>query len=217
MAYVAISQALINETEANINRMKDRERSQLPVPADELKMNHDDPLAIQIAWGQHVHLKSTLPDEWTQTVSNICVCITYDFNGAPRDVSFNIRPKDSKEFHVPYLRSNGYSSMNVKMSEHDSFAQSYASALIIHRRSVDEINVKWNDIKEQVIKFLRSAKSLNEALKLWPALALYISDTYISRVNDKVSRGATVSKAAEILAQMETDNITAAAVSSKLS
>jgi hypothetical protein len=36
MAYVAISQALINETEANINRMKDRERSQLPVPADEL-------------------------------------------------------------------------------------------------------------------------------------------------------------------------------------
>jgi hypothetical protein len=91
------------------------------------------------------------------------------------------------------------------------------TSLVEHRRTIDELNVKWADIKEQVIKFLRSAKSLNEALKLWPALALYISDSYISRVNDKVSRGATVSKAAEILAQIETDNITAAAVSAKMS
>ncbi len=216
MAYVAISQALINETEANINRMKERERNQLPSPAIEMKVKHDDPIATKIAWGEHANLKGTLPEEWTQSVDSISINITYQFNEAPRDTCFTVRSID-KQFVVPNFRSNGYNSANIRVYEDHPFVQQFASALVESRRTHDEINVKWAGIKEQVIKFLRSAKSLNEALKLWPALALYISDTYISRVNDKVSRGATVSKAAEILAQMETDNITAAAVSAKLS
>lgn len=215
MAYVAISQALLSETEHNISRMKDREKTQLPSPVTEMKIDHDDPIATNIAWGEHVHLKGTLPEDWTQLVDGIHVNITYNFNDAPRDTSFAIRAKD-KQFLVPNFRSNGYNSANIKVYEDHPFVKQFASELVESRRTHDEINVKWHDIKEQVIKFLRSAKSLNEALKLWPALALYISDSYISRVNDKVSRGATVSKAAEILAQMQTDNITAAAVSAKL-
>lgn len=215
MAYVAISQALINETEQNITRMRDREKGQLPAPAIEMKVKHDDPIATNIAWGAHAHLKNTLPEEWTQSVDSISINITYQFNEAPRDTCFTVRSID-KQFLVPHLRSNGYNCANIKVYEDHPFVQQFASALVESRRTHDEINVKWAGIKEQVIKFLRSAKSLNEALKLWPALALYISDTYISRVNDKVARGATVSRAAEILAQMETDNITAAAVSAKL-
>ena len=216
MAYVAISQALVNEIEQNINRMKERERNQLPSPATEMKVNHDNPIATNIVWGEFAHLKNTLPEDWTQCVDSIHVNITYKFNDAPRDTSFIIRAND-KQFLVPHLRSNGYNSATIKVYEDHPFVQQFAASLVEHKRTIDELNVKWADIKEQVIKFLRSAKSLNEALKLWPALALYISDSYISRVNDKVSRGATVSKAAEILAQMETDNITAAAVSAKLS
>jgi len=216
MAYVAISQALINETEQNISRMKDREKSQLPSPATEMKIDHNDPIATKIAWGEHAHLKGTLPEDWTHSVDSIHVNITYRFNDVPRDTSFAIRARD-KQFVVPNFRSNGYNNANIRVFEDHPFVQQFASALVESRRTHDEINVKWAGIKEQVIKFLRSAKSLNEALKLWPALALYISDTYINRVNDKVSRGSTVSKAAEILAQMETDNITAAAVSAKLS
>jgi hypothetical protein len=216
MAYVAISQGLINETEQNISRMRDREKSQLPTPATEMKIDHNDPIATNITWGEHANLKGTLPEEWTQSVDSISINITYQFNEAPRDTCFTVRSID-KQFVVPNFRSNGYNSANIRVYEDHPFVQQFASALVESRRTHDEINVKWAGIKEQVIKFLRSAKSLNEALKLWPALALYISDTYISRVNDKVSRGATVSKAAEILAQMETDNITAAAVSAKLS
>ena len=215
MAYVAISQALLSETEHNISRMRDREKTQLPSPVTEMKIDHDDPIATNIAWGEHVHLKGTLPEDWTQSVDSIHVNITYNSNDAPRDTSFAIRAKD-KQFLVPNFRSNGYNSANIKVYEDHPFVKQFASELVESRRTHDEINVKWHDIKEQVIKFLRSAKSLNEALKLWPALALYISDSYISRVNDKASRGATVSKAAEILAQMQTDNITAAAVSAKL-
>ena len=36
MAYVAISQTLISETENNINRMKDKERAQLITPTSEM-------------------------------------------------------------------------------------------------------------------------------------------------------------------------------------
>jgi hypothetical protein len=57
---------------------------------------------------------------------------------------------------------------------------------------------------------------LNEALKLWPALALYIADEYIARVNNSPKREKMASKAEEIMASISIDQLTAAAVASKL-
>jgi hypothetical protein len=197
--------------------MRQKEKDVLGAPSSEVIFDKDDQVATNLTWGAHANLKGVLPHDWTQCVDRIEVSIKVDIaDGVKKDCCFTVKPNNG-QFVVPNLRTNGYSSANVSMEESNPFVQTYAHVYVDSVREKHKIDLKWSEIKEQVIKFLKSAKSLNEALKLWPALALYISDSYIQRVNDKVSRGGNVSKAAEILAQIQTDNLTAAAVSAKLS
>jgi hypothetical protein len=213
MAYVAISSALIESTMNNIDKMRDKEVKQLGEVPNEIRVAPDDHLAIDLAWGKYKHLRETFDEDLTQSVDHITLSINLADLGT--QVAFYVRSA-SDRFVVPNYRSNGYNSMNKKIEDTHSFALTVAAAFVAHQRQRLEINAKWKAIQEQVRSFLNAAKSLNEALKLWPALALYISDNYINRVNENAARSKTVSKAADILANIKTDEITAAAVSVKL-
>lgn len=213
MAYVAISSALIESTMNNIDKMRDKEVKQLGEVPNEIRVAPDDHLAIDLAWGKYKHLRETFDEDLTQSVDHITLSINLADLGT--QVAFYVRSA-SDRFVVPNYRSNGYNNMSRKVEETHSLVLTVAAAFVAHQRQRIEINNKWKAIQEQVRSFLNAAKSLNEALKLWPALALYISDNYINRVNENASRSKTVSKAADILAGIKTDEITAAAVSVKL-
>jgi hypothetical protein len=213
MAYVAISSALIESTMNNIDKMRDKEVKQLGEVPNDIRVDPEDHLAIDLAWGKHKPLRETFDEDLTQSVDNITLNINLADLGT--QVAFYVRPTHDR-FVVPNYRSNGYNSMSRKIEETHSLVLTVAAAFVAHQRQRLEINAKWKAIQDQVRSFLNAAKSLNEALKLWPALALYISDNYINRVNENASRSKTVSKAADILANIKTDEITAAAVSVKL-
>lgn len=213
MAYVAISSALIDNTMNNIDKMCDKERNQLGEVPNDIRVDPDDTLAMGLAWGKYMHLRDTFDEDLTQSVDHITLNI--ELTDLATTVAFYVRSTHDR-FVVPNYRSNGYNSMSRKIDQTHSFAMTVAAAHVAHQRQRIAINAKWKAIKEQVKEFLNAAKSLNEALKLWPALALYINDQYINRVNENASRSKTVSKAADILASIKTDEITAAAVSVKL-
>lgn len=213
MAYVAISSALIENTMGNIEKMCDKEKKQLGEVPNDVRLDPEDHLAIDLAWGKYKSLRESFDEDMTQSVDNISVNI--DLAGLDTKVCFYIRSTHDR-FVVPNYRSNGYNSMNKNIDETHSFAMTVASAFVSWQRQRIETNAKWKAIQTQVRQYLEASKSLNEALKLWPALALYISDNYINRVNENASRSKTVSKAADILASIKTDEITAAAVSIKL-
>lgn len=213
MAYVAISSALIDNTMNNIDKMCDKERNQLGEVPNDIRVDPDDNLAMGLAWGKYMHLRDTFDEDLTQSVDHITLNI--ELTDLATTVAFYVRSTHDR-FVVPNYRSNGYNSMSRKIDQTHSFAMTVAAAHVAHQRQRIAINAKWRAIKEQVKEFLNAAKSLNEALKLWPALALYINDQYINRVNSNTARSQTVSKAADILASIKTDEITAAAVSVKL-
>lgn len=213
MAYVAISSALIDNTMNNIDKMCDKERNQLGEVPNDIRVDPDDHLAMGLAWGKYMHLRDTFDEDLTQSVDHITLNI--ELTDLATTVAFYVRSTHDR-FVVPNYRSNGYNSMSRKIDQTHSFAMTVAAAHVAHQRQRIAINAKWKAIKEQVKEFLNAAKSLNEALKLWPALALYINDQYINRVNSNTARSQTVSKAADILASIKTDEITAAAVSVKL-
>lgn len=214
MAYVAISNGLVESTMNNIDTMRNKEKAALGEVPQEIRLDPEDALAIEMSWGVHKHLRETLPDDWTQNVDNIQVRIevqdTENWN-----TDFYIKPQHDR-FRVPNLRSNGYNSITTLIPETHSFALTVAARHLEHRKQCRAIDNKWKAIREQVKSFLHASKSLNEALKLWPALALYISDNYVNKVNENVAKSKTVSRAADILANINTDDITAAAVSVKL-
>jgi hypothetical protein len=213
MAYVAISSALIENTMINIDKMRDKEIKQLGEVPNEIRVDPEDHLAVGLAWGKYRHLRETFDEDLTQSVDHITMNIELTDLGT--SVAFYVRSTHDR-FVVPNYRSNGYNNMSRKIEETHSLALTVAAAFVAHQRQRIEINNKWKAIQEQVKSFLNAAKSLNEALKLWPALALYIHDQYINRVNANTARSQTVSKAADILATIKTDEITAAAVSVKL-
>jgi hypothetical protein len=216
MAYVAISAALVASTVENINKMCEKEIRALGDMQNSFNMSASDPAITNLVWGNHIDLRHRIPESWLQYVSMLNIHIDAQVGDETKTITVYARSISDK-YVVPCKRENGYDSAPVAIPESHSFAQTICAKYIEQWKKADEIKSKWSEIKEQVREFLKASKSLNEAVKLWPALTLYIEDTYITRVNAGVASNKTVSRAAEVLAQIKTDEITAAAVNHKLS
>jgi hypothetical protein len=77
-----------------------------------------------------------------------------------------------------------------------------------------EIKARWAKVEGDIMAFLGKCKSLNEALKLWPGVKMYIPREYIERVERKVERKV---REKEILDDTPVDTLTAAAIAARLS
>jgi hypothetical protein len=215
MAYVAISNDLINSTQNNIIAMRDKEKTAVTAPPERLSVSNKDANLELLVWGNHLHLRDQMPDEWKSATSRINASIQYQY-AENKHSRFEFVFDIADPFEVPNCGSNGYYGHNIKVDETSHLLPQQARAAIEHNRFCRQTDEKWGTIKDQVTEFLRAAKSLNEALKLWPALALYISDKYIDRVNNNPKREKAASRAEEIMASISIDHLTAAAVASKL-
>jgi hypothetical protein len=77
-----------------------------------------------------------------------------------------------------------------------------------------EIHERWGKVNSDIQVFLNKCKSLNEALRLWPALKMYVPEEYIERVETKVERRK---RETEIVESVDIGELTAAAIAAKLS
>ena len=214
MAYVSISKDLVNDVEHKIRNMKDKQITELDKPNSVMTVAVNDPLVMDLIWGRHLHLASMMPDEWCKQLDGITLkTVVTDDKGAAFSTTFNLTAQYAK-FRVPMSEAGHYGG-NITIQvppDHPLLQESIA-----HTRQVRDINTHWRKIGTDVVTFMRSAKSLNEALKLWPALALYVPESYIKKVAEKKAKAEpAMSKAQEILAGIDTDNITAAAVASRM-
>jgi hypothetical protein len=215
MAYVAISSALINSTQNNIFKMRDKEKAAVTAPPERISVSNKDANLELLVWGNHLHLRDQMPSEWKKTYNRINARIQYEWDENTKGTfEFTFETVDPVE--VPQCNENSYYGHNIAVDANSHLLPPQARAALEHQKFCRQTDVKWIDIKDKVSQFLDSAKSLNEALKLWPALALYISDEYIDRVNNNPKREKAASKAEEILASLSIDDLTAAAVASKL-
>jgi hypothetical protein len=215
MAYVAISNNLIESTQSNINKMRDKEKAAVTAPPDRVSVSNKDANLELLVWGNHLHLRDQMPNEWKKTYNRVNARIQYEWaEGHTGQFEFIFESVDPIE--VPQCNENSYYGHNIIVPETSHLLPQQARAALEHQKFCRQTDAKWSDIKQQVSDFLRAAKSLNEALKLWPALSLYISDDYIDRVNNNPKREKMASKAEEIMASISIDQLTAAAVASKL-
>lgn len=215
MAYVAISNALINSTANNIIKMRDKEKESTPSIAERISVSSRDANLELIVWGNHLHLRDQMPEAWKAKTNRVTARINYEWEeGQKSHFDFTFECADSIE--VPRCDSHSYYGHQVAVNANGHLLPQQARDAIEYNKFLRITDNKWSDIKSKVTGFLNAAKSLNEALKLWPALALYIADEYIDRVNNNPKREKTASKAEEIMASISIDDLTAAAVASKL-
>lgn len=218
MAYVAISQALINSVQKSINDLCSKEKDTRPSPPSQEHAQHNDPSIVRLAWGDHLHLRDQMPSEWKVEVNRLNVRIGYAIEGQEREFSTSFTYALNDKLEVPNdTRSHSYYGFDVRgVTEGDYRLTQAARDYVDCMRFYELTDIKWRNVKNQVTDYLNASKSLNEALKLWPALALYVPDQYIDKVNTNVKREKVLSKAEEVLARISTDELTAAAVAAKL-
>jgi len=208
MAYVGISSDFIQAVKREIARMKEAEENAFTKPETEVNVHEAPDDIVQLVWGQHIGLRNQMPKEWLVENNSVNMRVKLEHEGTSWDVMYTVK------FTYPMLSPPGFSRYR-----HDVYVEEDAyppmAATVKHAREMMEIKARWEKVKLQITTFLQSCKSLNEALKLWPAVSVYIPKQYLDRVNRKVEREVKASAAQQALASVDTDAAIAAATTAR--
>ena len=210
MAYVSISQDLRSAVRSNIDKMRrmEKEGIKLPEAIQDKRMSGADLAMEQLVWGAHYPLKAMMPKEWlreTESV-NFRAKITFE-DGENQNVSFRVEFAP-KMITPPISDRYGY---DVDLPvDHPAIPD--LTAYYTEMRSIEK---RWKDVGHQIMEFLGACKSLNEALKLWPDVRIYIPKEFLERVERKVER-TTNSGGAEAIKKVDTDAAVSAAAIARM-
>lgn len=223
MAYVAISNALVSSAEYNIRQMRDKEKALHASPPESGTVPDNDGNIMALIWGSHHHLRHQMPEDWKRNPGKVTLRVSYQPDPThERRYTVDFQLTAPSGFECPNTNENNSSSYYgnmIKVDESSPLIPQGARDLIAHCKTRSEIDARWEGISSKVRQFLHASKSLNEALKLWPGLSLYINKDYLDRVALKVTaekKEKPKTSAEELLGTIDVDTLTAAAVASKL-
>ncbi len=219
MATVGITKELINRVKSQINSMRRAERNS-DVPNIDKNITLDASQLFNIGcWGeQHVYLVNQIPKEWLGKISDGNIHIkgelddgrnlstTIRFNGMDSAYS---RPKDGyynradSELTIEHVRS-----MPEETVGRAELLQRWDESIVAL-----DIDTRWAKVETDITEFLGKCKSLNEAVKLFPGVRMYIHREDIERLERKLERPT---QRAKIVEDVDTEGLTAAAIAAKL-
>jgi hypothetical protein len=219
MATVGITKELRDRTKAVIDVMRKAERRN-DIPEMEKDITVDASHLYNLGmWGAQMHLINQIPKDWLIKVTDANVMlIGDDENGARiKAVARFTCMKDA--YHRP---ANSYYSRidsTLTIDQLRAMPEETVGRAELLKRWDDTmiamvIDARWEKIKVEVDEFLTKCKSLNEAVKLFPGVRMYIDRDDIQRLERKLERP---SQRKAIVQGVDTDGLTAAAIAAKLS
>jgi hypothetical protein len=161
---------------------------------------------INLVWGEHLHLKSQMPTDWMKDLSTdyhphvyLKVLLAADpVSGDSKYTQFKIVIAGKKPFLMPPKQGTG----RVYTMDEKNLTGDLRRLYDLHHQ-YEELEEKWDKISNDIITYLRSAKSLNSALKSWAELRAFIPQEFLDRVDAKPERTAERKKAEESLASID--------------
>jgi hypothetical protein len=168
-------------------------------------------------WGKdHMGLVYAIPGEWLSKVTDSRIEIKGELDGKPTACSVRFagmnafqRPTDS--YHNKSISAIEYEDLVALpdvIAGRDEALQAWED-----NKQVVEIKAKWDKVERDIIDFLDKCKTLNEAVKLFPAVRMYVDRDDIERLERKAVR---ITERRKIVQEMATDELTAAAIAAKL-
>jgi len=219
MAYVGISQKLMNDVHGKIRTMENVEDQ------NNIKMfvgnDSDTPVLTgedwawleRVMWKDKLHLKEQMPNEWMGKINFVDLHFTRIYaNGHTGQTSYRFRV--DPEMTVP--PKTGTYAPDIPSKECDALPPTSRAKQFVE--SSIAIDKKFKEVQEKVNNFLNSCKSLNEAVKLWPGVMLYIPKEYLDKLEEKKakqSRGPSID-ALKALEEMNADELTALAATHRI-
>ena len=219
MATVYITKELITRVKTKINAMHRSERNSDLPNIDKNAYVDASKLYNTGCWGaSNAYLIDLIPKEWLATVKDATITIHGSLdNGQVLKTGVRfcgmeyayMRPKDSyynrsdSELPVDYVRS-----LPEETLGRAELLQRWDEAIVELA-----INERWAKVETDITEFLNKCKSLNEAVKLFPNVRMYLAGEDLERLERKVERS---SQRKAIVDDVDTDGLTAAAIAAKL-
>lgn len=215
MAYVGITDKLVYSVECVMRNLCYAELAALGKEntfTDRLLADPEFKTVIdKVLWGEYIDLQPRLSkfDKTCQVVltlpitgSDVAVCrVGFEINGPCFSKHDKGNPLVLPKMDVDALNIYHLETMQA------------LHAFIDARH---ECKTRWETAINQVNKFLNAAKSLNEAVKLWPDLRRYLDDDTLKRLDAKTERTKTASAAADVLATVDIDAINTSTVLARM-
>jgi hypothetical protein len=218
MATVYITQELSGQVSGVIKRMRESEivtnNAEIGKPI-ELDTSG---FLTKAMWGNYLHLKDQMPAEWVSISNSPTLNVHVPTDDAGNKVVHAItfrnqnvpnRPNNDRWNEPKIACKKAYLEANVDMAGVQNVLN-YLDRVELNA----EIKARWAKVEGDIMAFLGKCKSLNEALKLWPGVKMYIPRDYLERVERKVERKV---REKEILEDTPVDTLTAAAIAARLS
>lgn len=210
MAYVAISGELKTSVKEQIRNLERKDVGAIPEVPSSITLDTIPEDIKDKVWGEHRHLETVMPKDWKVYRDDLTLKVKFvSDDSIVHSTTFEVMFKGDKLPCPPNTRPYSF---GIEVDEHYPLVSEY----LVYRRKVVEVETRWNKVKVDVMKFLENCKSLNEAIKLWPDIRIYIPKQYIERVEKKAERTAPTNSALDILKGIDTDGAVAAAIGARL-
>jgi len=194
-------------------------------PSNKIPLTGNESWFIDRVWEGRTDLMTTIPEHWKARPKTVDLHVAFDWDGTPEGlkhhITFCVRLKPTGQIafppqYIPYDYYRDTPAIRIGFTPTEVLPAEFQTCYEYAQR-VKEINTRWKKVIDQVSEFMQSCKSLNEALKLWPDLRVYIPKTHLERIEKKSERKASESTAAEVLSRIDTDQIQASAVIARMS
>ena len=216
MSYVSISRDLTQEVGTFIRNLANHELNSMDsldrIREDAMKDESFRQMLDDVLWGEYIDIKPRLEKFSTKARLDLSLACTRTVGDGTFDTFTTELRIDNVP--VPLTRKNnsyGYLDLAIDTGLHPLLIE--ARDLAVLRR---ECSKRWEKVQDQVLKFLGSCKSLNEAIKLWPDVRRYIPTDYLKRVDTKVEKTKTKSAGADALAGVDMDMVNTSLVLARM-
>lgn len=219
MATVYITKELITRVQSVIDNMRMAERaSDLPNIDKKIQVDASQLYNIGCWDAEHVHLKDLIPKDWIQEVTEADVAVRGTLEDGS-EIKTSVRFTGlTKAYARPSKDYWNRSTSELTIDQLHALPEDMPGRSELLARWDDAVlefalNARWAKVKDDISEFLKKCKSLNEAVKLFPGVRMYIDREDIERLDRKVER-ATQRKL--IVESYDTEGLTAAAIAAKL-
>ena len=210
MAYVSISSDLRSAVRSNIHAMREMEREGIKKPASicDQTVSGTDPAMEQLVWGIHYPLKAMMPKEWLKETESVNLRTKIIFaNGASMKASVRVN-FNPRMVTPPNTDRYGH---DIDLPDNHPLVPE----LVAYYTEMHSIEQRWSAVGTQIMDFLGACKSLNEAIKLWPDVRIYVPKGFLERVERKVERAVNTG-GAEAIKKVDTDAAVSAAAIARM-
>lgn len=217
MATVRISSELHSAVNSNIMAMRDAQVVRdAGIEPGNIAIDPYDPRILQALFDEQWRKMVECPSEWFPSRGAIAVRI--EVKDEQGKVIRTCRPDFiSNKPGIPFRVSADRLYPSIEISTPEDFERWPEAAK--HRNywlARNAIEEEWLKVRSQVRSFLSQFATLNQAVKAWEGVRLYIPQNFLDRLDAKVERTKSEINAELALANIDVSKLTTMAVGARL-